>query len=100
MDLIRQAENPSKRKGAPCEMEATAEAERAWTQSSRQSVQGTLFTKVPSWIVGKDIPGKPEVNPLLLGGLGNFRSAIADAEARGFEGFRPPLGSSRADAHR
>ncbi|KAL5360720.1 hypothetical protein BJX96DRAFT_150736 [Aspergillus floccosus] len=99
IDLIRRAEEISKRSGAPCEVEATAEAERAWTQFSRQSVQGTLFTKVPSWLVGKNIPGKPEVIPLYLGGLANFRSALADAKARGFEGFRPPLASSKADAH-
>ncbi|KAF7586395.1 hypothetical protein BBP40_008945 [Aspergillus hancockii] len=98
MDVVRRAEQINKRTGSPCVIEPTEEAERTWTEQSRDSVKGTLFEKVPSWLLGKNVAGKAVNVPFYFGGLGRFRACLADIKARGFEGFKSPLGPSQPAA--
>ncbi|KAE8353515.1 hypothetical protein BDV28DRAFT_133020 [Aspergillus coremiiformis] len=92
MDLVRRSEEISTRTGCQCEIEASEEAQRAWTDESRSSLAGTVFEKLPSWLLGKNIDGKAPSVPFYFGGLGKFRALLADIKAKGFEGFQSPLG--------
>ncbi|KAB8272535.1 hypothetical protein BDV30DRAFT_211839 [Aspergillus minisclerotigenes] len=94
MDLVRRAEKISKQTGRQCEIEALEEAERAWTARSRSLIAGTMFEKVPSWILGNNVTGKAEGVSFYFGGLGTFRAYLAEIKANGFEGFKSPLGPS------
>ncbi|KAE8385106.1 hypothetical protein BDV23DRAFT_25562 [Aspergillus alliaceus] len=98
LDLVRRAEEISKQTDCGCQIEATREAEQAWTELSRSSTAGTLFEKVPSWLLGSNIDGKARSAPFYFGGLGTFRGRLADIKARGFEGFQSPLGPSTKQA--
>lgn len=79
--LVREAE----RRGAV--VEATAEAEAAWTETCKEIAGFTLFPKTDSWIFGANIPGKKPSVLFYLGGLGAYRGVLADVEAKGFDGF-------------
>ncbi|OGM48130.1 cyclohexanone monooxygenase [Aspergillus bombycis] len=98
MDLVRRAEEISKQTGRPCEIEALEEAERAWTERSRSSIAGTVFEKVPSWLLGKNVAGKAVGVSFYFGGLGTFRAYLADIKAKAFEGFKSPLGPAIREA--
>ncbi|KAE8147226.1 hypothetical protein BDV25DRAFT_160799 [Aspergillus avenaceus] len=95
MDLVRRAEATSKRTGSQCEIEATQEAQRTWTQTCQDLAERTAFQKVPSWLFGKNIAGKAVSVPFFFGGMGRFRAALADIKAKGYEGFESPLGPLR-----
>ncbi|KAB8259847.1 hypothetical protein BDV32DRAFT_123869 [Aspergillus pseudonomiae] len=98
MDLVRRAEEVSKQTGRQCEIEALEDAERAWTERSRASVAGTVFEKVPSWLLGNNVTGKAVGVSFYFGGLGTFRAFLADIKAKAFEGFKSPLGPAILEA--
>ncbi|RAL15300.1 flavin-containing monooxygenase [Aspergillus homomorphus CBS 101889] len=92
-DLIRRAEEITKRTGRQCEIEATHEAERWWTEHCDETARKTIFAKAPSWMFGKNVVGKKPTSLFYLGGLGPFRAKLAEVKARGFIGFQEPLGT-------
>ncbi|KAF9886519.1 hypothetical protein FE257_011426 [Aspergillus nanangensis] len=99
VDIICRAEEIAAGTGRPCKIEPTPKAQQEWTGIARAMVESTLFAKVPSWIVGKNVPGKLEYSPLFLGGLGRFRSILAEEKERGYQGFVGPLGGAKTQAH-
>ncbi|RAH70620.1 flavin-containing monooxygenase [Aspergillus aculeatinus CBS 121060] len=92
-DLIRRAEEITRQSGKPCEIEATHEAERWWTDHCDLTARKTLFAQTPSWMFGANVPGKRPASRLYFGGLGPFRAKLAEIKARGFLGFEEPLGT-------
>jgi cation diffusion facilitator CzcD-associated flavoprotein CzcO len=81
-DMIQDAE----RKGSAV-VEATPEAEQAWTATCNEIANMTLFPKVESWIFGNNIPGKKNAVMFYMGGLVNYRAALRDVRSNDFKGF-------------
>ena len=54
---------------------------------STRSPSHTLFFKGNSWYVGANIPGKPRVFSLYLGGVGRYRDICEDVAADDYRGF-------------
>ncbi|MFL1397087.1 flavin-containing monooxygenase [Acinetobacter baumannii] len=68
-------------------IEATKEAEEQWTQTCANIAEMTLFPKAQSWIFGANIPGKKNTVYFYLGGLKEYRSALANCKNHAYEGF-------------
>ncbi len=71
-------------------IEATAEAEAAWTAHVLELAQKMLFTKVDSWFMGinSNVPGKDKRTFLLYsGGAPAYRERCDEVAAKGYEGF-------------
>jgi len=68
-------------------IEATPEAEDAWTDHVNQVAAKTLYPRAASWYMGANVPGKPRTFLPYIGGVGNYRKIcdeIANSEYRGF----------------
>ena len=68
-------------------IEATPQAEEAWTQHAAELVEGSLLTKGNSWFVGANIPGKSRTFLLYADTTPNYRAKCAEVAASGYEGF-------------
>jgi cation diffusion facilitator CzcD-associated flavoprotein CzcO len=68
-------------------VEASTEAEQAWTETCQTIADMTLFPKVDSWIFGANIPGKTKTVMFYIGGLANYRAQLAEVENDSFRGF-------------
>jgi len=71
-------------------IEATPEAEAAWTAHVYELGERMLFTKVDSWFMGinSNVPGKTKRTFLLYsGGAPAYREKCAEVVAKGYEGF-------------
>ena len=68
-------------------IEPTAQAEEQWGAHVKELADATLFTKVDSWYMGANIPGKPRVFLPYIGGFGTYRKLCEDIAAKGYEGF-------------
>ena len=68
-------------------IEATPQAEEAWTQHAAELVEGSLLTKGNSWFVGANIPGKSRTFLLYADTAPNYRAKCAEVAASGYEGF-------------
>ncbi|TBR10768.1 MAG: NAD(P)/FAD-dependent oxidoreductase [Rugosibacter sp.] len=68
-------------------IEPTLEAETQWVAHAYDLSQQTLMPGTDSWYMGANIPGKPRVCMLYLGGAPAYRKICADVEANGYEGF-------------
>jgi cation diffusion facilitator CzcD-associated flavoprotein CzcO len=67
--------------------EAQLEKQDAWVQHVYEVAAPTLFMKGNSWYLGANVPGKPRVFSLYLGGVGRYRQICADVAANDYEGF-------------
>lgn len=67
--------------------EASAAAQDEWTTHVYDVAAPTLFMKGNSWYVGANVPGKPRVFALYLGGVGTFRERCAEVARNDYEGF-------------
>jgi cyclohexanone monooxygenase len=47
----------------------------------------TLFTKANSWYLGANVPGKPRVFMLFIGGFGVYLDICAEVAEAGYKGF-------------
>jgi cyclohexanone monooxygenase len=85
------------------EIEATTQAEEAWTAHVAELASETLFPQAASWYMGANIPGKPRVFMVYLGGVPAYRETCATVAADGYAGFtlsrrrRPPRTPSGRD---
>ncbi len=68
-------------------IEATAEAEAAWTAHVAEVANATLLPASDTWYTGMNIPGKPRVFMPYLGGVGPYRQKCDEIAAGGYEGF-------------
>jgi cyclohexanone monooxygenase len=68
-------------------IEATAEAECAWTETCQSIADETLFSKGESWIFGANIPGKPNAVMFYMAGLGAYRDELQDVVQEDYRGL-------------
>ncbi|MFC7062580.1 flavin-containing monooxygenase [Halobacillus seohaensis] len=68
-------------------IEATPEAENAWSTHCREVAEATLFTKTESWYTGANIEGKPRGFLIYLGGVGAYREKCSEIANEGYPGF-------------
>jgi len=90
-DCVKHAEQ----RGAQS-IEATADAERAWTTTCTDIAAQTLFAQGDSWIFGANIPGKPNTVMFYMAGLGAYREVlggVVEGDYRGFE-VRSPVSAN------
>ena len=68
-------------------IEATADAEEAWSRHVDEVARKSLLAEAASWYTGANIPGKPRVFMPYMGGVGAFRRRCAEIAADGYVGF-------------
>jgi hypothetical protein len=68
-------------------IEATQEAEDAWTVHVLESADATLLTKTNSWFMGSNIPGKKRVFLNYVGGVPTFRAKCDEVASNDYAGF-------------
>jgi cation diffusion facilitator CzcD-associated flavoprotein CzcO len=69
-------------------IEATREAELAWTEHVYETVKHSLLSKADSWFMGANVPGKKRTFLLYAGGTDKYRQRCDEIAAKGYEGFR------------
>jgi len=79
-------------------IEPTLEAESGWVAHANEIAQHTLLPETDSWWMGANIPGKPRVCLVYLGGADVYRGICADVVAKGYEGFTLSAGRQRTSA--
>jgi cation diffusion facilitator CzcD-associated flavoprotein CzcO len=75
------------RQNAIAEVEASAEAEQDWVEHVNARAQETLYVKTPSYYMGAEMPGKPQVFMPYSGGVRGYRRILEKTAASGYEGF-------------
>jgi cyclohexanone monooxygenase len=68
-------------------IEATPDAVDNWLAECAQRAEATLFTKANSWYLGANVPGKPRVFMLFLGGFAVYNGICAEVANAGYKGF-------------
>lgn len=63
-------------------------AEQEWVRHVKEVADRTLVPKANSWYVGANIPGKPRVFMLYVGGFDKYKRRCDQVAANGYEGFR------------
>ncbi|WP_235735518.1 flavin-containing monooxygenase [Nocardioides alcanivorans] len=67
--------------------EVDEDAQDRWTQEVYDVAAPTLFMKGNSWYLGANVPGKPRVFSLYLGGVGHYRDICDKVAADDYAGF-------------
>jgi cation diffusion facilitator CzcD-associated flavoprotein CzcO len=68
-------------------IEATADAVDGWSVELNQRADATLFPKANSWYIGANVPGKPRVFMLFLGGFAAYLDICNEVANAGYKGF-------------
>lgn len=68
-------------------IEATADAVDSWIAECNQRADATLFPKANSWYMGANVPGKPRVFMLFIGGFATYLDICAEVANAGYKGF-------------
>jgi cation diffusion facilitator CzcD-associated flavoprotein CzcO len=74
------------RSGLRC-VDTTTDAEDDWAAQVAAAAEHTLYPLADSWYVGANIPGKPRVFGIYVGGFDKYVAACQAAAERGYEGF-------------
>jgi cation diffusion facilitator CzcD-associated flavoprotein CzcO len=68
-------------------IEATPDAVDGWGAELARRAEASLFTKANSWYLGANVPGKPRVFMLFLGGFAAYNDICAEVADAGYKGF-------------
>jgi cation diffusion facilitator CzcD-associated flavoprotein CzcO len=68
-------------------IEASSDAVDEWVTECVRRAESTLFTKANSWYMGANVPGKPRVFMLFVGGFSVYNDICAEVAAAGYKGF-------------
>jgi cyclohexanone monooxygenase len=68
-------------------IEANVEDENKWIAHVKELADGTLLPHATSWYSGANIPGKPQVFMVYLGGGKHYKQVITDIATSGYKGF-------------
>jgi len=68
-------------------IEATPDAVDNWVAECAQRAEATLFPKANSWYMGANVPGKPPVFMLFIGGFGVYLDICNEVANAGYKGF-------------
>ena len=74
-------------------IEATPDAVDGWAAELNQRAEATLFPRANSWYSGANVPGKPRVFMLFLGGFGAYLDICNEVATAGYKGFSLLKGS-------
>lgn len=74
-------------------IEATAQSVDDWGAELSRRAEATLFTQANSWYMGANVPGKPRVFMLFIGGFGVYLDICAEVAEAGYKGFELLKGS-------
>lgn len=69
-------------------IEPTVAAQSGWNEETRVAADATLFVRADSWYVGANIPGKPRVFMVYVGGFERYVARCDSIAGAGYEGFR------------
>ena len=69
-------------------IEATQDAVDDWVAECARRADASLFTKADSWYLGANVPGKPRVFMLFVGGFAAYLDICAEVADAGYKGFR------------
>ena len=69
-------------------IEAQATSEDDWLAETKQIADATLLPEASSWYMGANIPGKPRVFLVYLGGGQQYKEIIEKVAADDYSGFR------------
>jgi cyclohexanone monooxygenase len=78
-------------------MEATAEAQDAWTEEVAKVAARTLYPQAKSWYMGANVPGKPQVFMAYVGGFDVYTARCGKIVEQGYAGFRISGGDPRLE---
>jgi cyclohexanone monooxygenase len=68
-------------------IEATPQAVDDWIAECNKRADATLFPKADSWYLGANVPGKPRVFMLFIGGFATYLDICAEVADAGYKGF-------------
>jgi cation diffusion facilitator CzcD-associated flavoprotein CzcO len=68
-------------------IEATLDAQTAWTEHVAEVGRYTLFPKADSWYMGANVAGKKRVLLAYIGGFSNYVGKCKEVAAKTYEGF-------------
>ena len=68
-------------------IEPTAKAEDEWVKHTADIAADTLFGETDSWYMGANIPGKPRVFLVYVGGAAQYRQICAEVAEKDYKGF-------------
>jgi cation diffusion facilitator CzcD-associated flavoprotein CzcO len=68
-------------------IEASPEAVNSWIAECARRAEATLFPKANSWYLGANVPGKPRVFMLFVGGFAVYNDICAEVAEAGYKGF-------------
>jgi cation diffusion facilitator CzcD-associated flavoprotein CzcO len=68
-------------------IEASSDAVDDWIAECARRADATLFPKADSWYMGANVPGKPRVFMLFIGGFSVYNDICAQAADAGYKGF-------------
>jgi len=68
-------------------IEATCDAVDDWVAECARRAEATLFTQANSWYLGANVPGKPRVFMLFIGGFGVYLDICNEISDAGYKGF-------------
>jgi cyclohexanone monooxygenase len=79
-------------------IEPTEDGQDQWMDHHIEVGNATLFPRANSYYLGANVPGKPRVLTVYLGGLGVYRERCSEIAANGYEGFTLSGGQDRSAA--
>ncbi|MFT4947288.1 MAG: cation diffusion facilitator CzcD-associated flavoprotein CzcO [Natronomonas sp.] len=68
-------------------VEATKEAEEAWTAHNTEVAEQTLYPTADSWYMNENIEDKPTVFTPYIGGVDVYHQTIQEVAEKGYEGY-------------
>ena len=68
-------------------IEATADAVEDWNAELNRRADASLFTRANSWYLGANVPGKPRVFMLFIGGFAVYLDICTEVANAGYKGF-------------
>lgn len=81
-ELVRRAEQQG-----ISSVEATIGAEEGWTAACEELAGHSLFSKIPSFINGGNIPGKKRQAMFYFAGIAGYRHKLSEVADAGYAGF-------------
>lgn len=69
-------------------IDADEQAQVAWAHEVAAIAERTLYTKANSWYMGANVPGKPRVFMMYIGGLDRYVERCEEIVRDGYAGFR------------
>jgi cyclohexanone monooxygenase len=68
-------------------VDTTPEWEGHWTREVQDAADRTLYKFADSWYLGANIPGKPRVMMMYVGGFNQYTQRCEEQASAGYEGF-------------